>query len=170
MRPDGQTSILGGQRGMREVLRSCDYCCDWATNGLGRQPSNDHHLRTLSTGQAALRRTAGSWRIVTAGPGGGRVHARRREDVPRPHQLATAAATGSRSLKEHDTLTAKAEAWAQHMASTGRLEHSNLSSGLSGLRWRSLGENVGYSSPTSNTLLTIHNMFVELLRHTAPTS
>ena len=71
---------------------------------------------------------------------------------------------GIRALKEHDTLTNKAEAWAQHMAATGRLEHSNLSSGLGGLRWKALGENVGYSSPTSNTLLTIHNMFVELLR------
>ena len=33
------------------------------------------------------------------------------------------------------------------MAATGRLEHSNLSSGLGSLRWTALGENVGYSSP-----------------------
>jgi uncharacterized protein YkwD len=74
---------------------------------------------------------------------------------------------GLRAYKESATLTDKAEAWARHMASTGRLEHSNLSSGLSGLRWKALGENVGYSSPTSNTLLTIHNMFVSSSGHRA---
>jgi len=74
---------------------------------------------------------------------------------------------GVRPLVEHDTLTAKAEDWAQHMAATGRLEHSNLSSGLSGLNWRYLGENVGYSSPTSDTLATIHNMFVRSAPHKA---
>ena len=77
------------------------------------------------------------------------------------------ASYGLRAYKEHDTLTRKAEAWAQHMASTGVLAHSNLSSGLSTLNWRSLGENVAYSSPTSNTLLTIHNMFVKSSGHRA---
>jgi uncharacterized protein YkwD len=74
---------------------------------------------------------------------------------------------GIRYLQEHDTLTNKAEAWAQHMAATGQLSHSTLSSGLSSLNWKSLGENVGYSSPTSNTLLTIHNMFVSSSAHRA---
>ena len=60
---------------------------------------------------------------------------------------------GVATLAEHDTLTQKAEAWAQHMAATGRLEHSTLSAGLGSLGWTALGENVGYSSPTSNTLL-----------------
>lgn len=74
---------------------------------------------------------------------------------------------GVRGLQENDTLTQKAEAWARHMASTGRLEHSNLSSGLSGLHWKALGENVGYSSPTSNTLKTIHDMFIRSAGHRA---
>jgi uncharacterized protein YkwD len=74
---------------------------------------------------------------------------------------------GIRTLREHDTLTEKAEAWAQHMARTGRLAHSNVSDGLEGLSWRSLGENVGYSSPTSDTLLTIHKMFVSSATHRA---
>ena len=85
--------------------------------------------------------------------------------LDRTHSLRSS--HGVRALKENDTLTKKAEAWAQHMASTGRLEHSNLSSGLSSLNWRSLGENVGYSSPTSNTLLTIHNLFVNSAGHRA---
>jgi uncharacterized protein YkwD len=70
-------------------------------------------------------------------------------------------------LQENDILTDKAEAWARHMASTGRLEHSTLSAGLTGLRWTALAENVGYSTPTSNTLLTIHNMFVRSAAHRA---
>lgn len=74
---------------------------------------------------------------------------------------------GVRPLKEHDTLTDKAEAWAQHMARTGKLAHSNISDGLEGLNWRSVGENVGYSSATSDTLLTIHNMFVKSAPHRA---
>lgn len=74
---------------------------------------------------------------------------------------------GIRPLKEHDTLTRKAEAWAQQMARTGRLSHSNLTDGLSGVRWRSLGENVGYSSPTSDTLKSIHDMFVRSAGHRA---
>ncbi len=74
---------------------------------------------------------------------------------------------GVRPLNEHDTLTRKAEAWAQHMAKTGNLSHSNLSDGLSGLSWRALGENVGYSSPTTDTLKTIHNLFVKSAPHRA---
>ena len=74
---------------------------------------------------------------------------------------------GVRQLKEHDTLTKKAEDWAQHMAATGKLEHSTLSSNLGSLNWRYLGENVGYSSPTSDTLKTIHNMFVNSAPHKA---
>jgi uncharacterized protein YkwD len=68
-------------------------------------------------------------------------------------------------LTELPILTDKAEAWAQHMARTGTLEHSNLSDGLSTLSWTALGENVGYSSPTSDTLLTIHNLFVSSASH-----
>jgi uncharacterized protein YkwD len=74
---------------------------------------------------------------------------------------------GVRLLAEHDTLTKKAEDWAQHMAATGVLAHSDLDAGLSSLNWKMLGENVGYSSPTSNTLLTIHNLFVGSPPHKA---
>lgn len=68
-------------------------------------------------------------------------------------------------LKEHDTLTKKADSWARHLASTGSLQHSTLSAGLGSLSWKALGENVGYSTPTSNTLLTIHNKFVSSAAH-----
>jgi hypothetical protein len=45
-------------------------------------------------------------------------------------------------LTPHPVLTAKAEAWAQHMAATGCLCHSHLPDGIS-VGWRKLGENVG---------------------------
>ena len=77
------------------------------------------------------------------------------------------ASHGVRALQENDTLTNKAEAWAQHMASTGVLQHSTLSANLGNLNWKMIGENVGYSSPTSNTLLTIHNLFVNSAPHRA---
>jgi uncharacterized protein YkwD len=74
---------------------------------------------------------------------------------------------GARELRENDTLTQKAESWARHMAATGKLEHSNLSSGLSGLRWSALAENIAYSSKTSNTMLTIFNMLKASAGHRA---
>ncbi|MGV3758809.1 MAG: CAP domain-containing protein [Actinomycetota bacterium] len=74
---------------------------------------------------------------------------------------------GLPALQEHDQLTEKAEAWAQHMARTGQLAHSNLSSGLDGLAWRALGENVGVSTPTADTLRTIHDKFVASSTHRA---
>ena len=80
---------------------------------------------------------------------------------------AVRSSVGVRQLAENDTLNKKAEGWARHMASTGRLEHSSLSSGLSSLSWSLLGENVGYSSPTSNTLLSIHNKFASSPGHRA---
>lgn len=76
-------------------------------------------------------------------------------------------AHGIPKLKEHDVLTKKAEDWARHMAATRTLSHSNLSAGLGNLRWTKLGENVAYSSPTSNTLLTLHNMLAASTKHRA---
>jgi len=80
---------------------------------------------------------------------------------------ALRSSSGIASLQEQDTLTAKAEAWAQHMASTGTLAHSNLTSDLGGLRWWALGENVAYSSPTTDTLLRLHDMLAASPGHRA---
>ncbi len=70
-------------------------------------------------------------------------------------------------VADHDALTAKAEAWARHMADTGVLAHSQLSQDLEGLRWSALAENVGVSTPTSDTLLSIHSMFAASAGHRA---
>ncbi len=80
---------------------------------------------------------------------------------------ALRSSVGVAPLREHGTLTAKAEAWAQHMARTGRLEHSNLSANLPGVNWLALGENVGWSSQTDDTLLRLHNMLVASPGHRA---
>ncbi len=49
---------------------------------------------------------------------------------------------GLGAVATHPVLTAKAEAWAQHMADTGCLCHSNLPDGVT-VGWRKLGENIG---------------------------
>ncbi len=49
---------------------------------------------------------------------------------------------GLGGVTTHAVLTAKAEAWAQHMADTGCLCHSNLPDGVT-VGWRKLGENIG---------------------------
>lgn len=78
---------------------------------------------------------------------------------------AMRAAAGVPGLAEHDTLTRKAEQWAQHMAATGQLGHSQLSQGLDGLAWRALAENVAVSDPTGDTYLTLHNALAGSPQH-----
>jgi uncharacterized protein YkwD len=124
-------------------------------------------VHTGLTTSRARRRTAGALlalvitAVALAGcmPNDARTFLDRTNSLRRYHGIA--------ELHEHDTLTNKAESWARHMASTGRLEHSTLSAGLSTLSWTVLGENVGYSTPTANTLLTIHNSFVGSSAHKA---
>lgn len=52
------------------------------------------------------------------------------------------ASKGLPGLSTHSVLTAKAEAWAQHMADSGCLCHPNLPDGVT-VGWRKLGENIG---------------------------
>lgn len=80
---------------------------------------------------------------------------------------ALRASEGLRAYQEHGTLTQKAEAWAQHMASTGVLAHSTLSSGLGGLAWKSLGENVGVVPGGNDPWLRCHQMFASSSSHRA---
>lgn len=55
------------------------------------------------------------------------------------------AANGVAELQWEDSAHAKAVAWSRHMASQGRLSHSNLSDGIAP-GWKALGENVAYNS------------------------
>lgn len=72
---------------------------------------------------------------------------------------------GLPALQEHDALTAKAERWATHLASTGVLAHSKLTADLGSLAWRSLAENVGVSVPTADTLRTLHDALASSTVH-----
>lgn len=66
---------------------------------------------------------------------------------------ASRRAHGLHSLASDGRAMAKAQAWAAHMASTGRVEHSGGGSRLStaGLpRWCSVGENVGKATSTAH--------------------
>lgn len=55
---------------------------------------------------------------------------------------------GRSSLNLQRDAHAKAQAWAEKLASENRLYHSNLSDGINP-RWCSLGENVGYGGHTA---------------------
>lgn len=52
------------------------------------------------------------------------------------------ASVGARALVPNATITFKAAAWSQFMASTNQLVHSNLASN-NNLAWRALAENIG---------------------------
>jgi len=75
------------------------------------------------------------------------------------------ASHGLGPLEVSGELTAKARAWAQHMANGGcggSICHSNLSDGVSS-NWRRLGENVGKGPAVD----AIHNAFVNSPGHYA---
>ena len=75
---------------------------------------------------------------------------------------ASRAAQGLNGLAMNRTLAAKAQNWAQHLASIRRLEHSNLTSGVPS-NWQALAENVGYYS----NLGGMHQMFMDSPGHRA---
>ena len=56
-------------------------------------------------------------------------------------------------------LVNKAQAWADHMAATGRVSHSNLRDGAPGFRY--LGENVGWARSVGE----MHSLFMSSTSH-----
>lgn len=69
-------------------------------------------------------------------------------------------AQGLRNLTIDDTLVAKAQAWAEHMAAAGGISHSELTDGA-GDNWRTLGENVGVASSVQQ----VHKLFMDSPPH-----
>jgi uncharacterized protein YkwD len=67
---------------------------------------------------------------------------------------------GMRPYDWNDQLAAKARAWAQHMADTGTVSHSNLTEGVSA-GWSSLGENVGAGGSVDE----VHQAFLNSAEH-----
>jgi hypothetical protein len=74
----------------------------------------------------------------------------------------TRRSNGRGSLVMNRQLATKAQSWARHMASQGRLSHSNLSSGAPSC-WRALAENVG----TGTSIAGIHRAFLNSGGHRA---
>jgi uncharacterized protein YkwD len=69
-------------------------------------------------------------------------------------------AAGVRDVHIDDVLVAKAQAWAEHMAATGSVSHSNLTQGV-GDDWRVLGENVGWA----RSIDEMHHLFLNSPAH-----
>lgn len=69
-------------------------------------------------------------------------------------------AAGVRDVHIDDVLVAKAQAWAEHMAATGSVSHSNLTQGV-GDDWRVLGENVGWA----RSIDEMHQLFLNSPAH-----
>lgn len=72
-------------------------------------------------------------------------------------------ANGLGKLTDYQTADTKAQAWAQHLADIGGLEHSNLPSGYKSGTWCRLGENVGMGP----SLSSIHTAFMNSAGHRA---
>lgn len=69
---------------------------------------------------------------------------------------------GMWSLSAYNQSVSKAQAWADHLAAIGYLQHSSLSSGYS-VRWCALGENVGVGPSTYD----IETAFMSSTEHRA---
>ena len=69
---------------------------------------------------------------------------------------------GAPALGWNNTLAAKAQAWADHMAATNTLSHSVLTQGVGG-GWSTLGENVG----TGGAVHDVHVGFMNSPVHRA---
>lgn len=69
---------------------------------------------------------------------------------------------GLRKLAIDETLSAKAQAWADRMAAAGSISHSNLPDGA-GNNWTVLGENVGQAGSVAQ----MHQLFLNSPNHRA---
>lgn len=78
------------------------------------------------------------------------------------HGLANEARSraGVRMLALDPVAQAKAQAWAEHLASRNTLAHSRLSDGMDG-GWRAIAENVGYGSSVED----VHRQFMGSAAH-----
>ncbi len=71
------------------------------------------------------------------------------QDLVRVEMNADRAANGLRPLTTQGDAEAKAQAWAERLAREGRIYHSTLTDGI-GVKWCSLGENVGYGASVAS--------------------
>ncbi len=74
----------------------------------------------------------------------------------------TRSQAGLRKLAIDETLSAKAQAWADRMAAAGNISHSTLAEGA-GNNWTVLGENVG----VAGSIAQMHSLFMNSPGHRA---
>lgn len=70
---------------------------------------------------------------------------------------------GVHALGDDLVVRLKAQAWADRLAANGSLSHSTLSSGLDGVAWVAVGENVGRGPSVGS----VHDGFMRSPRHRA---
>lgn len=85
--------------------------------------------------------------------------------VDRTNQLR--ATRGLPALAGHGVLDAKAQALAEALAERGTLAHGRLADGLSGVRWRALGENLASGSASGDWTRSLHDALVRSPVHLA---
>lgn len=72
----------------------------------------------------------------------------------------TRSGRGRARLALNAALTRKAQSWANHLARTNNLAHSDLAAGVPS-NWRALGENVGYA----RAIVDVHQAFMRSSGH-----
>lgn len=124
--------------------------------------SNAVAIEAVASPAAILRRTAVAAAVaviatllfvVPTAPDAGATPATQAE-ITQSHQLLNQlrASRGLPALRYSGGLSAKAQAWADHMAATGRFEHSTLTEGVPA-GWRALAENIAYAA----SVPAVHN-------------
>jgi uncharacterized protein YkwD len=79
----------------------------------------------------------------------------------RHHVNSSRQAHGIHSLRDDVTVRNKAQSWADHLAATGSLSHSNLRAGLESVPWVSIAENVG----RGGSIKQIHDAYMASSGH-----
>lgn len=85
------------------------------------------------------------------------------QESVRAHVNRSRQAHGLGALGDDLFVRLKAQAWAAHLASTGSLSHSKLSSGLDGVAWVAVAENVGRGGSVGD----VHAAYMDSPKHRA---
>ena len=85
------------------------------------------------------------------------------QDTVRRLVNETRRAHGLNALEDDPSVRLKAQGWADHLAATGSLAHSDLSGGLDHVPWVALAENVGRGA----SIEQVHQTYLGSSRHRA---
>lgn len=130
-------------------------------------PAPDEHAHRPTDGGRLQRRWTKRVALVLAVPllvlGLAACDPSPNQESVRAHVNESRRAHGLHALGDDFTVRLKAQSWADHLASTGSLSHSRLSSGLDGLAWVSIAENVG----RGGSIGRIHDSYMASPSHRA---